>query len=185
MKNFLFLSFIILFISCANEKINTNPDIFLSKKQQEAFKNSIVRYYEKLPTKRDNHQTKFDTIHNAYYNKKAKSSDLLNFYIAADSTYYFAVAKIAPSLKIKKVAIIGKLKKNKKGEIIFYEEAIRTWKMEIAELKEKTTFLFEKYVNEEDLTPYYTKNSQPDFYIEFPDDQTFYNIEKRTWETKY
>ena len=56
--------------------------------------------------------------------------------------------------------------------------------MEEKELKEKTNLLFEKYVNEEDLTPYYTKNSGNDFYIEFPDDNNIYNVEKRQWVTK-
>lgn len=184
MKNYLFLSFLFLFLSCTKEKINSNPDHYLSKQQQEDFKLSIVRYYEKLPTKKDNHQTKFDTIHNSYYLNKAQKSNLLHFYIDADSTYYFAVAKIAPSLKVKKVATIGKLKKDKSGEITYYEEAIRTWKMEEKELKEKTNLLFEKYVNNEDLTPYYTKNSGDDFYIEFPDDNNEYSVEKRQWIIK-
>lgn len=184
MKNYLFLIFIFLLFSCAKEKINSNPNQYLTKVQQEDFKLSIVRYYEKLPTKKDNHETKFDITHNSYYAMKAQSSDLLNFYIDADSTYYFAIAKIAPSLKVKKVATIGKLKKNKSGEITYYEEAIRTWKMEEKELKEKTNLLFEKYVNNEDLAPYYTKNSQPEFWIEFPDDNNVYNIEKRQWVTK-
>jgi len=181
MKNYLILSFIFLLFSCAKEKINSNPDLFLSKKQQKDFKLSIVRYYEKLPTKKDNHETKFDTVHNSYYTKKAESSDLMYLHIDADSTYYFAIAKIAPSLTIKKVAVIGKLKKNKSGKIVYYEEAIRTWKMEEKELKEKTSLLFEKYVNDDDLTKYYTKNSGNEFYIEFPDDNNKYDVKKRQW----
>ncbi|WP_396177470.1 hypothetical protein [Flavobacterium sp.] len=184
MKNYLFLSFLFILFSCQKEKINSNPDNTLSKKQQEDFKLSIVRYFEKLPKKDATHETKFDTTHNSYYVKKAKSSDLLHLYIDADSTYYFAVAKIAPSLKVKKVATIGKLKKDKSGAIISYEEAVRTWKMEEQELKEKTNLLFEKYVNQEDLSPYYTANSDGEFYIEFPDQNTFYNTETRRWETK-
>jgi hypothetical protein len=184
MKNYLFLSFLFIFFACEKEKINSNPDFYLSKKQQENFKLSIVRYFEKLPKQNATHETKFDTIHNSYYSKKAQSSDLMHLYIDTDSTYFFAIAKIAPSLKVKKVATIGKLKKNKYGEITYYEEVIRTWKMEENELKEKTNLLFEKYVNNEDLTPYYTKNSGDDFYIEFPDDNNIYNVEKRQWETK-
>jgi hypothetical protein len=181
MKNYLFISFIVLLFSCAKEKINFNPDHYLSKEQQMDFKLSIVRYFEKLPTEKDNHQSKFDTVNNAFYLKKAKKSDLMYLYIDEDSTYYFAVAKIAPSLKIKKVATIGKLKKDKSGKIVYYEEAIRTWKMEEKELKEKTSLLFEKYINEEDITPYYTKNSGNNFYIEFPDENNKYDVEKRQW----
>lgn len=184
MKNYLFLSFIFLLFSCEKEKINSTPDNYLSKEQQEDFKLSIVRYFEKLPKQNATHDTKFDTTHNSYYLKKAQSSALLHLYIDADYTYYFAIAKIAPSLKLKKVATIGKLKKNKSGEIIYYEEAIRTWKMEEKELNEKTILLFEKYVNNEDLTPYHTKNSGDEFYIEFPDDNNVYSVEKRQWVTK-
>ncbi len=184
MKNYLFLSLLFLFVSCAKEKINSDPDNYLSKEQQEDFKLSIVRYFEKLPKKDATHENKFDSIHNDYYLKKAQQSDLLYLYIDADSTYYFAVAKIAPSLKVKKVATLGKLKKDKSGEIISYEEAVRTWKMEEKELKEKTNLLFEKYVNEEDLSPYYTANSNGEFYIEFPDQNTYYNKESRRWQTK-
>jgi hypothetical protein len=182
MKNYLFLSLLFLFISCAKEKINSNPDFYLpTKEQQQDFKLSIVRYFEKLPTKKDNHETKFDTIHNSYYFKKAQNSDLMHLYVDSDSIYYFAISKIAPSVKIKKVSTIGKLKKDQNGEITYYEEAIRTWKMEETELKEKTIILFEKYVNNEDLAPYYTKNSGNDFWIEFPDDNNIYDVEKRQW----
>lgn len=184
MKNYLLVCLTFLVLSCAKEKINSTPDHYLSKEQQEEFKLSIVRYYEKLPKKNANHETKFDTIHDSYYTKKAENSDLMHLYVDSDSTYYFAIAKIAPSLVVKKVATIGKLKKDKSGEITYYEEAIRTWKMEENELKEKTNLLFEKYVNKEDLTPYYTKNSGNDFYIEFPDDINSFDVEQRRWVIK-
>lgn len=182
MKKFLHLSFLFLLLACEKEKINSNPDQYLSKDQQEDFKLSIVRYYEKLPTKKANHQNKYDTIHNAYYIKKAQNSDLMYLYIDADSTYYFAIAKIAPSLKIKKVATIGKLK-IENDSIIYYEEIARTWKMEIPELKEKTKILFDLIVQEKNVEKYFTKNSQPEFWIEFPDDINKYNVEKREWVT--
>jgi hypothetical protein len=184
MKNYILFSLLFVLFSCEKEKINSNPDHYLTKEKQEEFKLSIVRYFEKLPTKKADHKTKFDTIHNSYYLNKAQKSDLLYLYMDADSTYYFTVAKIAPSLKLKKVATIGKLKKDSKGKVTYYEEAARTWKMEEVELKIKTLLLFEKYVNKEDLTPYYTKNSGNDFYIEFPDDLNEYDVEKRQWVTK-
>jgi hypothetical protein len=181
MKNYLFFGFILLLISCNKEKINSDPNHYLSKEQQLDFKLSIVRYYEKLPTEKDNHQTKFDSIHDDYYLRKARNSDLMFLHVDADSTYYFAVTKIAPSLKLKKVAIIGKLRRDNSGKIIYYEEAIRTWKMEKIEPEKKTSLLFEKYVNKDELTPYYTKNSINEFYIEFPDDNNKYDTEKRQW----
>jgi hypothetical protein len=56
--------------------------------------------------------------------------------------------------------------------------------MEIPELKEKTKILFDKIVNDKDVSNYYTKNSDPEFWIEFPDDQTTYNTKLREWQTK-
>lgn len=172
----------LLFFSCSKEK-NTNPDYYLSKLKQEELKLSIVRYFEKLPTEKDNHQTKFDSIHNGYYTNKAESADLLFLYIDKDSIYYFAVAKIAPSLKIKKVATVGKLKM-KNDSITYYEEVARTWKMEEEELKTKTSKIFNSFINNEDLETYYTKNSKNEFYIEFPDDFNSYDAQKRQWVTK-
>lgn len=181
MKYSLAIFVTLLFFSCSKEN-PTNPDFYLSKLKQEEFKLSIVRYFEKLPTEKDNHQTKFDSIHNDYYIKKAKKANLLFLYIDKDSTYYFAIAKIAPSLKIKKVATIGKLK-IKNDSITYYEEVARTWKMEEDELKTKTAKIFNSFVNGEDLESFYTKNSKNEFYIEFPDDINKYNVEKRKWVT--
>ncbi len=68
--------------------------------------------------------------------------------------------------------------------IVYYEEICRTWKMEEDELKTKTAMLFEKVLNEEDLSPYLTKNSSPEFYIEFLDDLNYYDVKDRIWKTK-
>ena len=59
-----------------------------------------------------------------------------------------------------------------------------TWKMELPELKEKTKILFDIIVNNKDVSQYYTKNSDPEFGIEFPDDQTVYDVKARKWSTK-
>jgi hypothetical protein len=57
--------------------------------------------------------------------------------------------------------------------------------MELPELKEKTKILFDKIVNNKDVSQYYTKNlPENEYWIEFPDDQTVYNVELREWQTK-
>ncbi len=174
----------ILFLgSCTNTSYTIDPNAQLSKKEQGQFKYEIVRYFEKLPSEKVHHEDKFDTLYNSYYQQKAKEANLLFYYKAPDSSEYFAIAKIAPSLTIKRVATIGKLKKNKEGKITYYEEAARTWKMVEPELHKKTEVLFMDFIQGEDLSPYYTKNSGEDFYIEFPDDRTFYNTQTRKWET--
>jgi hypothetical protein len=180
MKKFIYISFLFLVLSCQKD-INSNPDQ-LNKEEITTFKSSIIRYYEGLPKKATN-ESKWDTIHNEYYTQKVNASDLMHYYKDTDGFVYFAVAKIAPSLKLKKIATIGKLK-IEKDSIIYYEEIARTWKMEVPELKEKTKILFDKIANEKDISKYYTKNSQPEFWIEFPDDINYYNTDLRKWDTK-
>lgn len=185
MKKILTSLCLIVFLgSCSNNSYTLDPNAQLSKKEQAEFKYEIVRYFEKLPSEKVRHEDKFDTLYNSYYQQKAKEANFLFYYKAPDSTEYFAVTKLAPSLTIKRVATLGKLKKDKEGTITYYEEAARTWKMVEPELHTKTEVLFKDYIQGKDLSPYLTKNSGEDFYIEFPDDQTFYNTQTRKWETK-
>lgn len=184
MKNFLFLVVFFILSSCVTEQKKINPNDYLTKEEQTKFKYSIVRYYDDLAPKATN-ETKFDTVYNSYYKKKSEASELLFYFFDTENkTAYFAITKIAPSLKLKKVATLGTVAFNDDGSIKTYEEKCRTWKMLVPELKEKTTMLFEKHINGEDLSPYYTKNSNGEFIIEFPDDVTYYDIELRKWETK-
>jgi len=178
------LCLLLLLGSCSNKSYTIDPNAYLSKQEQEQFKYKIVRFFEKLPTEKVRHEDKFDTLYNKYYRQKAKEANLLYYYRAPDSSEYFAITKLAPSLTIKRVATLGKLKKDKEGKIVYYEEAARTWKMVESELQTKTKLLFNTYIQGEDLSPFLTKNSGEDFYIEFPDDQTFYNTQTRKWETK-
>lgn len=182
MKSIYLLLITVLFTSCQIE-IKSNPNNYLSSEEISKFKSKIVRYYEGLP-KNVSHQKKWDSLHNDYYAKKADAADLMHYYKNDDGFVYFAVAKIAPSLKLKKVATIGKLK-FEKDSITYYEEICRTWKMELPELKEKTKILFDKIVNNKDVSQYYTKNlRENEYWIEFPDDQTYYDIKERNWRTK-
>lgn len=182
MHKYVYLIFALtLFISCQKE-IQSDPNNYLTAKENLAFKTKIVRYFEKLPKKVIN-EKKWDTINDAYYLKKAEQAELLHYYKNDDNFIYFAIAKIAPSLKIKKVATIGKLK-IENDSVTHYEEICRTWKMEIPELKQKSLVLFNKIVKGESIEEYYTKNSQPEFWIEFPDDINYYDAVERKWKTK-
>lgn len=182
-KALLFCQFI-LFISCKKEPLNLDPNQHLSLEEQEAFKYNIIRYYDKRP-KKVTQEDKFNKENDSVYKVKAKRSDLLFIYFDKKTQeYYFAVTRIAPSIGLKKVATVGKLKKDSNDSIIYYEENFRTWKMEMGELKEKTSYLMEKYINGEDVSPYLTKNSSPEFWIEFPDDNSYYCTESRQWKTK-
>ncbi|TDD78468.1 hypothetical protein [Flavobacterium caseinilyticum] len=183
MKNFLFLGVFFILNGCVTEQKNTNPNDYLTNEEQTKFKYSIVRYYDDLAPKAT-HETKFDTIFDSYYKKKSDASDLLFYYFDKEKeTAYFAITKIAPSLQVKKVATVGSVT-YKDGETIqTYEEKFRTWKMPVPELQKKTTMLFTKYIEGDDLSPYYTKNSNGDFIIEFPDEVTQYDTKSRKWVT--
>lgn len=184
MKNFLFLGVFFILYGCVTEQKNTNPNDYLTKEEQAKFKYSIVRYYDNLAPKAT-HETKFDTVFDSYYKKKSNSSDLLFYYFDKEKKMaYFAITKIAPSLQVKKVAIVGSVTYNDEKAIETYEEKFRTWKMPVAELQEKTAMLFSKYLEGEDLSEFYTINSKGEFIIEFPDEVTQYDIKTRKWATK-
>ncbi|MDR6966649.1 hypothetical protein J2X31_000647 [Flavobacterium arsenatis] len=182
MKYFSLLFFLLLFTSCKKDPKNIDPNAYLTAEAQEEFKYSIIRHADRL-VKKATHQTKFDSIFDEEYKEKAESSNLLYYYIDKQTgVHYFALTKIAPSLIVKRVATVGKIEYDKEGGIASYEEGFRTWKMEEPELNEKTATLFEKYIEGEDLSSYYTANSKGEFYIEFPDDKTYYDKEERLWK---
>ncbi|MBA4153075.1 MAG: hypothetical protein C0512_01875 [Flavobacterium sp.] len=184
MKFIYSLFILVLFYSCQKEPKKILASDYLNEEQVESFKYEIIRYTDKL-AKKATHETKFDHQFDSIYQAKAKSAELYHYFIDEKSNeIYFAIARIAPSLKVKKVVTVGKLSKDTNGKITSYEETFRTWKMEIPELKTKSKFLFEKYIAGEDLTPYYTENAKGEFYIEFPDSNTYYDKNKRKWVSK-
>lgn len=185
MKNTVILFLFLLLISaCDNHKIkldNYNPSNHLSTEEVDNLKNEIIRHLGKLH-KKATHETKFDNFFNEYYFEQAKKHELI-YYVPrhTDEYTYFCFTRIAPSIKIKKVAIVGRIKRNEKKEIVHYEEIYRTWKFEPELLKEKNDILFIKLLNGEDLSRYYNHNSGEEEWIEFPDKGVNFNIEKRRW----
>jgi hypothetical protein len=180
-KIFLLLSLLTLTLSCSEKKLDIQVKTHLSSQQEAKLKFDIVRYIEDLP-KYATAQNKFDTIFDADYRKVAEKLELLNVYKNPENdTLFFAIAKIAPSLKLKKTTTAGKLVYDKTGKISFYEERFRTWKMEVPVLKTTTEMVFQKYIQDKDLTEFYTKNSNGKFIIEFPDDKNSYDAQQRKW----
>ncbi len=154
----------------------------ISSDSIELFKYKIIRYLGKLPGKAD-HTTKFDTMFNNHYESLARQHDLI-YYIPNKNnknTINFLITRIAPSLYKKKVAIGGEVRFDDSGEVVFYKEEFRTWKMLIPELKEKYDLLFTMYLQGNDLTPYYTENSNGEEYIEFPNEHVSFDTEQRRW----
>ena len=168
----------LLLASCGGNG-STDPQQFLSENEQEAFKNEIARYVHKLPNRATN-DNKFEKEFDEYYTTKSKFTTLDNYYKGAGDTVFFQVSKIAPSMKVKKVATAGKLLTDSSGKITYYEEVYRSWKMEEPELAKKSKELFDLLIAGKDLKPYYTENSKEE-YIEFPDKNNSYDASKRVW----
>ena len=178
---FFLLAFSIFIFSCSEKKLDIKPKTYLSDEQQSKLKFDVIRYVDDM-AKYATHLNKFDTIFNKEYLQKADKLDLLYAYKSSENdTLYFAVSKIAPSLKLKKVATVGKLVYDENQKISYYEESFRTWKMEIPELAKTTEMLFQKFIKNEDLSEFYTKNSKGKFIIEFPDDNNRFDTNSRQW----
>jgi|SRR5690554_5786990 len=184
MKYYIFLLIGIVSCACGQQAVSITPSDYLDQKEQNEFKYSIIRYIDRLP-KKATEQTKFDGEFDQEYQNRADHAELLYYYLDKKTgETYFAISKIAPSLTLKKVVTAGKLKKDANGTIIDYEEEFRTWKIDQAELKIVSEMLFNKYITGGDLSPFYTRNANGKFIIEFPDENVSYNKEKRVWISK-
>ncbi len=161
-----------------------NPEAYLTSNEQEDFLYSISRYICKYPSQagRDNMwNERFDSA----YAKLAKAQQLRHYYIdSVSGTHHFMVSRIAPSIHEKYVGLAGKFSPSEDDPLAEYEEVFRTWKMFPAEHKEKSEMLFHKWIKGDDLSLYYTANSGGVEYIEFPDEETWYDKDARQWQTR-
>jgi hypothetical protein len=174
--------FVFIYFSSSCNKANDlrKASELYSQVETDSISYSLIRYLGKLPGKA-NHGTKFNVEFDEYYKTLAKSHNLIYYHQNQKDNYiYFLFTRIAPSLHEKKVAIGGKLKVEN-GSLVFYEEAFRTWKMPVNELNEKMELIFKDYVSGKDLSKYYTKNSNGVEYIEFPDDNNYFDTKNRIW----
>lgn len=140
----------------------------------------IIRYAGYLPKKADD-LTKFDTIYDSFYAEQAVKHRIDRYHRdSVTGDVYLLVSRIAPSLKIKRVAI-GIHLRMEGDSITHYNEVFRTWKMEEAVLEEKGGLLYNLMAKGKDLSPYYPQHSGKEEYIEFPDEHTRFDVDKRTW----
>lgn len=143
---------------------------------------SIIRYFARRP-EAATEDDKFDSKYDQYYQEKIKETGFVKYY-ATEEYYYFMVTQVAPSFVEKRHATGGRFKLNDKGEITYYEEVFRTWKMVPDTLARRSSILFDKMVKGESLEQYQTKNSKGVEFIEFPDDNVYYDEKARSWKTK-
>ena len=172
----------VVLLSCNTNNVkDINPDSFLSKTEQSDFKYSIIRWAGK-PAPKVTDSTLFDPQFEEYYKKLADQHELAAYYIDEPSGYhYFMMYRIAPSIHLKKVALAGRLKYNDTGDIVYYEEVFRTFKMLVPELEEKSKQIFNDYLSNGSIEKYLFKNTTPEEFIEFPDDEVRYDTNLRKW----
>jgi hypothetical protein len=174
------LLFIIIIFSACQDKVQYNPEKYLSPEAQQQFLYKISRYTAKLP-KRVSHQEKFNAKYDHYFREEIKKYRVQQYYIAADSTHYFLINRPAPSLYQKWVAIGGRLRYDQSGNIAAYEEVFRTWKMKEDDLNKKGYTLFETLIETGNVTAYLPDKTE-DEWVEFPDARNYFDTASRRWK---
>lgn len=169
--------------SCTVADQRFHADKTLTTEEQTEFLNKIIRYAGHLAPN-SNHATKFYPDFDSHYMQLATKHKVeLFFEDGTSGKQFFLITRPAPSLYERRVAIAGKVKLNNDGVITHYEELFRTWKLSPNELKTKSELLFRKAISGEDLSMYYPENSGDEEYIEFPNQFTSFDTEKRQWIT--
>jgi hypothetical protein len=153
----------------------------LSETEIDEFKTKLIRHIGKLPTE-VSHQTKFSSFFDEHYEKEKNKYDLEKYFNHNDKIY-FLFTRIAPSIKLKRVALGGYVSFDEEGNISDLEEVFRTWKKEPQDLQSVADMLFEKMIYGEDLSPYYPENSGEEEVIEFPNAEVYYDKNKKIWVT--
>ena len=180
-KSYLLIFLCLLAISCRLEK-DYNPAVHLSPAEQEEIMDKVLRYMAKPPDGISTEE-RFYRGYDEHYAEQRRIHRLDAYYIEG-KTHYFLFSRVAPSLKEKRIAIGGKLELDDQRHLSYYEEVFRTWRLEPDTLVTRSVFLFDKMVRDEDLQPYYSSRSGNTDYIEFPDDRTFFDTEKRIWRSR-
>ncbi|EON76877.1 hypothetical protein ADIS_2748 [Lunatimonas lonarensis] len=153
----------------------------LAEEEREQLMYQMVRYYGKLPKRHADHQNKFEERFDSYYLAHAKEHEILAYHYDGGGREYLLIKREAPSLYKKYVATGILFERSPSGDIRYYEEVFRTWKMPEEQLKQKATMLFTKMVKGEDLSPYLPENSGEEEYIEFPDKRNAFDPSSRRW----
>lgn len=176
MRPIFFVLVLFLAVSCQR---SYNPADHLSEKEKYDFMWKFIRYIGRAPEGLT-FDERFYKAYDSYYQEQM-GLHRLDAYYEQDGYRYFLISRRAPSIQDKRVTTGGRVKFDREGKIAEYEEVFRTWKMLEPDLAKKGVMLFDKMVKGEPLEKYYTKNSWPEEYIEFPDDVTYFDKANRRW----
>lgn len=175
----IFSSVLVTLVCCWIKEDKYKPSNCLTASKQQRIIQQMVRYASKLAPEAT-HQTKFSHEFDWYYNRAADECRILFCITSGDSSFQLLVARKARSLTPMEEGIALKVSLDAKDSLIHYEEVFRMWKMPSDTLVKRGRYLFERMVNHEDLTIYYSK-FQKDRFIEFPDERFTFDISKRRW----
>lgn len=185
MKKMIFTTtifWILIVWGCSSSNQNMyDAQLMLSESEEKEMLYSVMRYMGHLAP-RATHETKSDSIYDEHYRELADSHSLQMLYQHPEEGYvYFLITREAPSLYSKQVATGGKLLIDEEGELAYYLEEFRTWKLAEEELTVKSGLLFQEMIDGNDLSIYYPENSGSEEYIEFPNAYTQFDTTTRRW----
>jgi len=169
-------------LSACETKVSYIPEDQLSPQRQDVVLSKLIRYAGRKPEKATD-STKFSLQFDEHYLKQVAEHKLNLYFVTDTKDHYFLISRKAPSLFDKYVATGGRFKMNAMDSLVEYEEIFRTWKMPYDTLMTRGSLLFDKMVKGESLESYLTKNSGGVEYIEFPDDNVYYDKQSRKWKS--
>lgn len=169
---------VVLFAGCSK---SYDPSDSLTPRHKAKLLSTIARYLVKPPENTPSAE-RFSKEHDQYYRERVAGCRLEQYYRDGNKEY-FLVTQPAPSLAEKRNATGGMLEMSD-DELVRYEEVFRTWKMMPDTLRRRSYLLFDKMVRGESLQRFRTKFTAPYEYIEFPDDNTWYDVQAREWKMK-
>jgi hypothetical protein len=174
---------LLLVLASCGKKESYIPEEQLTPQRQDIIMSKIIRYAGRKPEKATD-STKFLSQYDEHYITQVAEHKLNLYFVNDDNHHFFLISRKAPSIYEKHVATGGRFKMNEQDSLVEYEEIFRTWKMPYDTLMNRGGLLFEKMVKGESLEAYLTKNSGGVEYIEFPDDNVYYDKQARKWKSK-
>lgn len=183
MKRIFFLAAVVVFAAACETKPKYDPLTYLDASEKEKVHLAVVREIGKIPEKA-NDSTRHSKVYDDYYRELASKHQLKHYFIAENGEHFFLEWRPAPSLQQKFVATGGKLRLDEDGKLVAFEEVFRTWKMQPDTLARRGLLLFDRMVKGESLSQFETINSKGVEFIEFPDENVFYDTVSGQWKSK-
>lgn len=172
---------LLVLAGCASD--NYDPSENLSPLEQDKLVSAIIRYVGKRPDKA-NDTTKFDERYNEHYNTEAAKYRLTRYYRNDEGEHFFLLVRRAPSMYEKYVATGGRFRVDGEDSLVAYEEIFRTWKLVPDTLQKRSYLLFDLMVKKQPLDSFYTRHSKGVEFIEFPDENVYYDTVSRNWKSR-